>query len=171
MSQKIAVGAIAGAFGTNGEVRLKSFCAEPAAIADYAPLSSKANPDAAFEITIKRAIKNGFAARLSGVNTKEQADALRGTELFADRDKLPTLPDDEYYHSDLVGLNVRDTGGDTLGVIKAIQNHGAGDLVELQRPGSAETVLIPFTRANVPTVDLTQKIMIMDPPEGLLPDD
>ena len=166
MSNRIVVGAIAGAYGTQGDVRLKSFCADPAAIADYAPLYTETNPKG-FDVTLLRPIKNGFAARLSGIQTKEQADALRGTPLYADREILPGLPDDEYYHSDLIGLSVLDTGGEVLGTVKAVQNHGAGDLLEVQVAGQSATALVPFTRAIVPTVDLASGRVIIDPPEGL----
>ncbi len=166
---RICVGALAGSFGVNGEIRLKSFCAIPEAIADYAPLYTEANPDG-FSVTIKRPIKNGFAARLSGIKTKEQADDLRGQQLFADRDKLPGLPDGEYYHSDLIGLLVLDTGGVELGNVKDVQNHGAGDLLEVQSKGSSGTVLLPFTLAAVPTVDLATGHIIVDLPEGIFPD-
>lgn len=164
MTDRICVGAIAGAFGVRGEVRLKSYCAEPEAIAAYAPLWTK---DGArrFGLTITRQIPNGFAARLDGVATKEAADALRGTELFADRDRLPSLPDDEFYHADLIGLPVLDTGGQALGVIEAIHNHGAGDILEVRAPGAKAPLLLPFTRAVVPTVDLTAGRIIADPPE------
>ncbi len=168
--ERICVGALAGAFGVDGEVRLKSFCAIPETIADYAPLYTETNPDG-FAVTLKRPVKNGFAARLSGIKTKEQADALRGQQLFADRDKLPGLPDDEYYHSDLIGLLVLDTGGAELGNVKDVQNHGAGDLLEVQSKGSSGTVLLPFTQAAVPTVDLATGRIIVDPPEGVFPDD
>lgn len=166
---RICVGAIAGSFGVSGEVRLKSFCAIPEAIADYAPLYTETNPDG-FTVTLKRPVKNGFAARLSGIKTKEQADDLRGQQLFADRDKLPSLPDDEYYHSDLIGLLVLDTGGNELGTVKDVKNHGAGDLLEVQSKGSSGTVLLPFTLAAVPTVDLASSRIIVDPPEGIFPD-
>jgi len=164
---RICVGAIAGAFGVKGEVRLKSFCADPAAIADYAPLYTE---DGAreFKVTITQPIASGFAARLSGIATKEQADGLRGTSLFADRTHLPNLPDDEYYHADLIGLEVVDTGGKVLGRIRSVLNHGAADLLELYGPDLKDTVLVPFTRAVVPTVDLTAGRVVIDPPEGLL---
>lgn len=169
MTERICVGAIAGAFGVQGEVRLKSFTAEPETIADYAPLFTE---DGArrFDVTITRPIKQGFAARLSGIATKEQADELRGTRLYADRDKLPSLPDDEFYHADLIGLPVFDTGGAELGVVKTVQNHGAGDLLEIHGRGLAASVLLPFTREAVPTVDLTQGRIVADPPEGLFPE-
>lgn len=162
----ICVGAIAGSFGVRGEVRLKSFTAIPEDIADYCPLLSE-DGDAKFDIQITRSIKNGFAARLSGVTTKEEADALRGAQLFVRRDVLPSLPDDEFYHADLIGLQVVDTGGTELGTVKSVQNHGAGDLLEVQSPASSTTVLLPFTRAAVPTVDLASGRIVADPPDGL----
>jgi 16S rRNA processing protein RimM len=169
-TDRICVGAIAGAFGVRGEVRLKSFCAEPEAIADYAPLYTE-DGTRSFSVEITRAVKDGFAAHLSGVTTKEEADALRGTRLFADRDKLPELPDDEFYHSDLIGLEVLNTGGKVLGKVRSVQNYGAGDLLEIHGPGLKATVLLPFTNEFVPTVDLTAGRIIADPPEGLFPDE
>ncbi len=166
MDDQICVGAIAGAFGVHGEVRLKSFTSDPLAIEDYAPLKSE-DGSRAFEVEIIRDIKNGFAARLTGVATKEEADALKGTRLFAPRDRLPNLPDDEYYHTDLIGLDVFDTGGAALGKVQAVHNHGATDLLELQVPGQSRTVLLPFTLAAVPTVDITARRIVADPPEGL----
>ena len=167
MGDLICVGAIAGAFGVQGEVRLKSFTADPAAIADYAPLCTE-DGARSFSVAITRPIKNGLAARLGGVATKEQADALRGLRLYAPRDRLPSLPDDEFYHADLIGLEVVDTGGTPLGQVVAVHNHGAGDLLELRAAGSSRTLLLPFTRAAVPTVDLAARRIVADPPEGLL---
>lgn len=166
MSDLICVGAIAGAFGVHGEVRLKSFCAVPEDIEAYAPLSSE-DGSQTYTLKITRQIKNGFAARLGGVSSKEAADELRGARLFARRDQLPALPDDEFYHADLIGLEVLDTGGAALGRVKSVQNHGASDLLELLVPGQTATVLLPFTREAVPTVDLVAGRLIADPPEGL----
>ncbi|SMX39244.1 ribosome maturation factor RimM [Maliponia aquimaris] len=166
MTDKVCVGAIAGAFGVQGEVRLKSFTADPLAVQDYGPLTTE-DGSRSFEVEITRDINNGFSAWLTGVDTKEQADALKGTRLFAPRDRLPNLPDDEYYHADLIGLQVFDTGGAPLGAVKAVMNHGASDLLELQVPGKSRTVLLPFTLAAVPTVDLASGRIVADPPEGL----
>lgn len=165
-SDRVCVGAIAGAFGVRGEVRLKSFCSDPAAIADYAPLWTE-DGARSFSVEITRVIPNGLAARLSGVATKEDADALRGVQLFADRTRLPALPEDEYYHADLIGLDVLDTGGTPIGRVRAVLNHGAGDLLEVHCSGLKATVLLPFTRAAVPTVDVAAGRIIADPPEGL----
>ncbi|MGR3270865.1 16S rRNA processing protein RimM [Thalassococcus profundi] len=166
MSDLICVGAIAGAFGVQGEVRIKSFTADPEAIADYAPLTSE-DGSRSFDVQLTRAIAQGFAARLSGVRSKEEADALKGLRLFAPRDRLPALPDDEFYHADLIGLAVFDTGGKQLGTVKAVLNHGASDLLEVQVPGASATVLVPFTLAVVPTVDLASGRIVADPPDGL----
>ncbi|MDP4992205.1 MAG: ribosome maturation factor RimM [Marivita lacus] len=166
MSEKICVGAIAGAFGVRGEVRLKSFTAIPEDIASYAPLESE-DGTRSFSVKVTRQVKNGLAARLSGITTKEEADALRGTQLFVPRDRLPSLPDDEFYHTDLIGLEVTDTGGAPLGKVLSVINNGADDLLELSAPGQKQTVLLPFTKAVVPTVDLAQGRIVADPPEGL----
>ena len=165
---RVCVGAVVGAFGVRGEVRLKSFCAVPEDIASYGPLYGE--DGRRFEVTLTGQVKGGLSARLSGVSTKEAADALRGVRLYAPRDALPSLPDDEYYHADLIGLEVYDTGGALLGHVKAVLNHGASDLLELQMPGQSGTVLLPFTIAAVPTVDLARARIVADPPEGLLPE-
>ena len=165
----VCVGAIAGSFGVRGEVRLKSFCAMPEDIATYGPLFDQEG-GREFKVKISRPIKGGYAARLTGISTKEQADDMRGVQLFAPRDKLPSLPDDEYYHADLIGLEVYDTGGKHLGVVRAVHDHGAGDLLEVFGLGLKTTALLPFTNAAVPTVDLDAGRIIADPPEGVFPD-
>lgn len=158
---RICVGAISGSFGVRGEVRLKSFCAIPEAIADYGPLTSE--DGRIFRITLTRPVAGGLGARLTGVATKEEADALKGTSLYVGRDKLPSLGDDEFYHTDLIGLEVRDTGGLLLGKVAAVHNHGADDILEVQ--GKGDALLLPFTRAIVPTVDLAAGRIVADPPE------
>ncbi|WP_298849479.1 ribosome maturation factor RimM [uncultured Ruegeria sp.] len=167
MSDLICVGSVAGSYGVRGEVRLKSFCAVAEDIEAYSPLTDETGKDR-YPVVLTRAIKNGFAAHLGGVESKEQADALNGLRLFARRDQLPSLPDDEFYHTDLIGVEVYDTGGTLLGKVKSVQNHGAADLLELHGPGLKTTVLLPFTLQAVPTVDLEQGRIVADPPEGLI---
>ena len=166
MSERVIVGTLGGAFGVQGEVRLKSYCADPAAIADYTPLYTK-NGKAFAQLVLTGQLNNGFTARLDGVITKEDADALRNQDLYAERDAMPSLPDDEFYYADLIGVNVFDTGGAALGIVKNVVDHGAGDLLEITPPTSSETVFLPFTRAMVPTVDLAAGRIIADPPDGL----
>ena len=164
-NSRICVGAIAGAFGVRGEVRLKSFTAVPEDIETYSPVYSEDGAQS-FSISLIGQTKNGFTARLTGIQTKEQADALKGLRLFVDRDALPSLPDDEYYHADLIGLEVYDTGGALLGRVESVLNHGATDLLEV-KPETGDTVLLPFTLAAVPTIDLTSGRIVADPPDGL----
>lgn len=163
---RICVGSIAGAFGVQGEVRLKSFCAEPEAIASYGPLYTQ-DGSRSFTIKLTRPVAGGLGARISGVTTKDQADALRGVDLYVDRSRLPSLPDDEFYHSDLIGLSVHDAGGAMLGTVRAVHNHGAGDLLEVNAPTLKQPLLIPFTRAMVPTVDLATGRIVADLPDDV----
>ena len=158
---RVCVGAIAGAFGVRGEVRLKSFCADPAAVAGYGPLATE---DGArqFAVTLTGTVPQGFSARLSGVSSREAAEALRGVRLYADRDRLPATAEDEYYHADLIGLPVQDTGGAPLGRVRAVLNDGASDILEVE--GAGGVMLLPFTHAVVPTVDLARGIIVADPP-------
>lgn len=164
MTERVCVGAIAGAFGVRGEVRLKSFTSQPNDIAAYAPLYTE-DGSRSFTVRLTRPVTGGLGARLSGVETREQAEALKGVTLWADRDKLPALPDDEFYHADLIGLSVHDTGGALIGKVRAIYDHGAGDILEIHGPGCRQVLLLPFTRAFVPTVDLAAGRIVADPPD------
>ncbi|TAG23473.1 MAG: 16S rRNA processing protein RimM [Rhodobacterales bacterium] len=164
MTDRICIGAIAGAFGIAGEVRLKSFCSQPEDIASYGPLYSE---DGArqFRVTLTRPVAGGYGARISGVATREEAEALRGTSLYIDRARLPSLPDDEFYHADLIGLEAVDTGGERLGKVMAIHNHGAGDIIEISSTRHKSALLLPFTKLIVPNVDLAAGRLIVDLPE------
>ncbi len=167
MADLICLGAIAGAYGTRGEVRLKSFCAVPDDIGAYGPLQTE--DGRVFEIALGPPLKGGFAARLAGIRTREEAEALRGTRLHVPRDRLPEAEEDEFYHVDLIGMEVRDTGGAQLGRVSAVLEQGSGELLEIALPGGGEPALVPFTRTIVPTVDLVRRRIVIDPPEGLLP--
>ncbi len=164
MSDLICIGAIAGSFGVSGEVRLKSFCSEPTDIGTYGPLFS-ADGSRSFQIILTRPVSGGLGARIEGVKTKEQADALRGTSLYVRRDRLPALPDDEFYHADLVGLAAYDTGGELIGKITAIYNHGAGDIVEISTNRHKSALLLPFTTVIVPNVDLAAGRIVVNLPD------
>jgi len=168
MTQLISVGVFVGAFGVHGEVRLKSYCSPPEAIGEYGRLCTE-DSGKTFVINVVKPIKNGFSVRVDGVTTREGAEALAGTKLYVDRAILPSLPDDEFYHADLIGLAVVDTGGRTLGRVAAVENHGAGDYLEITGTGLKTPALLPFTRAAVPTIDLSAGRIIVDAPEGVFP--
>lgn len=167
---RICIGAIVGAFGIKGELRIKSFCADPAAIGDYGILTNQDGTQH-FDLKIIGPIKGGYAARIGGIKYRDQADELKGTSLFALRADLPNLPDDEFYHSDLIGLRVIDTGGVQMGTITAVYDHGAGDFLEINVVGQKNMALLPFTKAAVPTVDLAAGKVIIDPPKGVFASD
>ena len=164
MSQFVLVGVIVGPFSVRGEVRLKSFTACPESIGAYGGLTTE-DGQRHFEIQITRRLKGGLAARVAGVESRAAAEALKGVRLFVPRARLPALPPDEFYHADLIGLAVRDMGGMLVGHIKAVQENGAGDLLEVQAGG--DSVLVPFTRAVVPKVDMEARCIVVDAPPGL----
>ena len=167
MSERVCIGAIAGAYGVKGEVRLKSFASDPEDISAYGQVTTE-NDKRSFSVSLTgRVAKGALIARLSGVETREQAEALRGVRLYVHRELLPGLPDDEYYYSDLIGLEVCDTAGKALGQVKAVFNHGASDILEIEVIGQGTGILLPFTRDSVPAVDIGAGRIFANPPEGL----
>ena len=166
ISERVCIGAIIGAFGINGELRVKSFCADPSAIGDYGPLTNE-DGTKTFDLKIISPIKGGYAARIKNIRYRDQAEELKGEALYVLRDAMPTLPDDEFYYSDLIDLLVLDTGGVKLGKIIAINDHGAGDFLEIKAIGQKNLALLPFTKEAVPTIDLTSGLIIVDPPKGV----
>ena len=156
----VRVGSISGPYGTGGEARIISYCERPAAIAEYSPLVS-AGGRRTFQLEITRNSGKALIARLDGVETREQAAALTGTELFARRVSFPAPEEDEYYHADLIGLDVRDGDGQQMGSVVDVLNHGAGDLIEVSTVGG-DSLLVPFTRQAVPEVRIRNGIIIVD---------
>ncbi|MBT1158915.1 ribosome maturation factor RimM [Aminobacter anthyllidis] len=148
----IQMAVIGAAHGIKGELRVKTFTGDPLALADYGPLYAK--DGRAFEIAAIRPANEVVVVRFKGVADRNAAEALTGTELFVDRSALPDDGDEgEFYHADLVGLAVRDENGEPVGKVFAVQNFGGGDILEIQYQGR-KGVLIPFTQAAVPVVDV-----------------
>jgi 16S rRNA processing protein RimM len=150
---RICVARIGAAHGVRGEVKLWSFTADPAAVADYGPLETA--DGRTVEIEAMRPAKEFFVARLKGVADRDAAERLRNAELLVPRERLPAPAEaDEFYHADLIGLAVVDTAGTALGSVVAVHNFGAGDLIEVSRPEGRDTVMLAFTQAVVPEIDL-----------------
>jgi len=147
-------------------VRIKSFTEQPEDVAGYGPLTDEAGLRR-FELRVVGAGKGVIIARLSGVEDRNQAEALRGLRLYLPRSALPQTEDEEYYHADLIGLEAVLGDGTPVGQVRAIHDFGAGDTLELARPG-APPVMVPFTRAVVPSVELGAGRLVLDPPPGLL---
>ena len=162
MRDRVCVAAIAGAFGVRGEARLRCFTDDPEAVAAYGPLFTE-DGGRRFDVRLTRPVKGGVAARLSGVASREDAEALKGTRLYAERAAFPETDEDEFYLADLLGLTVLGADGAVLGKVKAVQDHGAGDVIEVAPAGGGETLLIPFTREAVPEVDPAAGRIVADP--------
>jgi 16S rRNA processing protein RimM len=152
MSALICVARIGAAHGVRGAVKLWTFTEDPLAVRRYGPLLSK-DGKRQFEVTQAREAKDHLVATFKGVATRDEAERLNGIELYVAREKLPATDADEYYHTDLIGLAAVTTTGEPLGRVLAIHNFGAGDIIEIAPPNGA-TMLLPFTNAVVPDVDL-----------------
>lgn len=152
--------------GLKGEVRIRSFTAEPSAVANYGALEDETGART-IEIESLRSDSKGVVARIKGVVTREDAEALTGTKLYVHRSRLPEWGEEEWYHADLIGLAALDKDGASLGTVVAIHNFGAGDLLEIRPEAGGPEVLVLFTRETVPEVDVESGRLILVPPEGL----
>jgi 16S rRNA processing protein RimM len=169
-SMRILLGQISGVHGIKGHVLVRTYSAEPEGIAAYGPLENKAG-DRTFTLKIIRVTDKGVVASIAGIADRTAAEALRGTGLFVARSKLPKPADGEFYHSDLIGLQAVDETGLLIGQVIAVQNYGAGDLLEIKHPGGTQTDLIPLTNDFVPSIDLERGIAVINPPRLIDGDD
>ncbi|MHA6287970.1 ribosome maturation factor RimM [Maricaulis sp. CAU 1757] len=163
----VFIAACAGAHGVKGECKVKSFAGNPADAFGYGPFLDK---DGAGILTPKsaRPVKDGFVVRFEEVTDRDQAQALKGTQLFIPRSVLPELEDDEFYHADLIGLAVQALDGSPMGTLRAIHDYGAGDLLEITgTPDRKGSWMLPFTRQFVPHVSLDDGVITIDPPEDV----
>ncbi len=151
---------IGAAHGLKGEVRLWSFTQEPLAVRRYGVLESE-DGNRRFTIKAMRASKDHFVARFSGVEDRDAAEALNNTQLYIPRDRLPAAESDEFYHADLIGLDVLDSDGSQIGTVHALHNFGAGDIIEIMRAGSEKSVMIAFNETTVPTIDLDARQLVV----------
>lgn len=160
---RILLGTIASVHGIRGELVIRSYTAEPQAIASYGPLSD-ARGIRTFKLRVVRVSPKGVIVRIDGIGDRNAAEALRGTNLYVDRAKLPATEANEFYHADLAGLEARDGEGRRFGSIVGIANYGAGDLVEVRIDGGKDTEFVPFTDACVPQIDVAGGFAIVLPP-------
>lgn len=165
----ILLAVIGAAHGIKGELRVKSFTADPSALGDYGPL--RARDGRVFTVKTVRPAKEVVIVRFAEVADRNAAETLSGVELFVDRSALPDdLDEEEFYHADLVGLEVRDDEGAVLGRIAALHDFGAGDILEV-RPVAGKTLMVPFTRAAVPDISLEEGYARVDRAAAGLIDD
>jgi 16S rRNA processing protein RimM len=160
LKNPVQMAVIGAAHGIRGEVRVRSFAANPAGLGDYGPLHDEAGR--AFEVASARRAKEVSIVHFKGIATREAAEALNGTALFVERSALPAdLEEEEFYHTDLIGLAVRDESGVEIGTVSAIHDFGAGDILEVRRDGGP-SIMIPFTRAAVPEVAPARGLIRVD---------
>jgi 16S rRNA processing protein RimM len=160
-TSRVILAVVGAPHGVKGEVRLKSFAADPMALRDYGTLF--AGDGRALEIERVRAAKEVLIAKFRGVDDRDAAARLTGIDLSVDRSVLPAPEEDEFYYADLIGLEASDPDGKSLGRIVAVQNHGAGDILEIAAP-KRPSLLVPFTRANVPVIDIDAGRLVVVPP-------
>jgi 16S rRNA processing protein RimM len=163
--RRVLMGVITGAHGVKGEVRVKSFTAEPAAIAAYGPLEDERG-GRRLALELAGTVRGMLIARIAGVADRNEAERLKGTRLFLPRAALPQPAAEEYYHADLIGLAAVLKDGSALGRVRAVHGYGAGDSLEIER-ADGKSVLVPFTEAAVPEIDVAGGRLVVDPPEGL----
>jgi 16S rRNA processing protein RimM len=168
MAARICIARIGAAHGVRGAVKLWTFTEDPLAVMQYGPLASK-DGARSFEVATARAAKGHLVATLKGIATREDAERLNGIELYIAREKLPAAAEGEYYHADLIGLAAVNAANAPLGRVIAIHNFGAGDIIEIAPPQGA-TMLLPFTNAVVPEVDLARGRVVIELPEEIAGD-
>lgn len=168
-SAQICVARIGAPHGVRGQVRLWTFTEDPYAVLDYGPLVTK-DGKRTIEVDDVREAKGHLVATLKGVTDRDAAARLNGVELFVARDALPDTEDGEYYHADLIGLAAVNAAGDAIGRVVAMHDFGAGDIIEIAPP-SGPTLLLPFTDAVVPTVDIAGGKVVIEMPGEIVGDD
>lgn len=151
--------------GVRGEVRLSVFTEDPLALRRYNPFTTPSG--STVKLTRIKQSGKAIVGAIEGVEDRDAANALNGTELSIPRARLPRPEEDEFYHVDLIGLSAVHVDGAALGTVRAIVDYGAGDLMEI---AGETSLLVPFTRAAVPTVDVERGVVFVDPPPGLLDD-
>lgn len=146
--------------GVRGEVRAAFFGEDPQSLIALSPLEGGGRT---MTVRSARPAKNVLVLTIEGVDDREAAEALKGIELSVPRERLPDdLDEGEFYHADLIGLEAVTASGETLGTVTAVQDHGAGDILDITPPGGA-SLLIPFTRKAVPEIDVATRRVTVDP--------
>ena len=165
-SKLILVGHVAGGFGVKGEVKITAYTADPLALTAYGPLL-RADGSHALTVLSARPTKDGIVGRVKEVATKEEADALRNLKLHVPRERFPQPDEDEFYLADLIGVEARDPEGTVLGTVKAVQNFGADDMLEIAPAAGGATWFLPFTKAATPELHLADGWLLAIRPDEI----
>lgn len=165
--ERICVAAFTSAHGVSGAVRLKSYTENPDDVANFKTLYSEDGNRIYKLSVVSRTGKGELIVKVDGVQGRDEAELLKGERLFVARAELPEAGDEEFYHADLIGLTVKTVSGKTLGTVRAVFDFGAGDMLEIL-PKEGAIIMVPFTKAIVPIVDIAKGRVVVDPPEGLI---
>ena len=167
MAERVCIAQIGAAHGVRGELRLKPFTEDPLSVTRYGPLETE-DGKRRFEIETARPTKDMLVVRLKGVADREAAERLTNLRLYVARERLPKPADDEFYYADLIGLAAVSADGAPIGTVKAMHNFGAGDLLEIEPASGGNTLLLPFTEAVVPVVDIKGGKVVIAPPNEVV---
>lgn len=162
MNPRVCVGAIVGAHGVRGQIRVKSFTTDPADVAAYGPVESE-DGSRRFKLKVMGEAKGLIIVRLDGVADRDAAEALRGTKLYVPRASLPETEEDEFLYSDLVGLTAEGVDGVVIGTVRGVADFGAGEVLDIGYAGGG-SFMVPFTKQAVPVVDIAGRRLVVDPP-------
>ncbi len=161
-TNRVCVARIGAAHGARGEVKLWPFTTRPENVGAYGPLQT-ADGTQVFEIEALRPARDYLVARLKGITDRTAAEQLRNTDLYVLRERLPAPEPDEFYHADLIALRAEDRAGRAIGVVVAVHNFGAGDILEIAPGAGGDTVMLPFSTAAVPIVDIANGRIVVEP--------
>ncbi len=156
----VLVGRVAGAFGVKGETRIRAYTADPKALLTYKDLR-RDDGSPGLTLVSGRAVKDGLIVRAREIASKEDADAMRGLDLYAPRSSLPPADEEEFYLTDLIGLEARAPDGRVIGAVKSVHDFGAGDVLEVEPAGGGPTWLVAFTQANAPQISIDQGFLVV----------
>ena len=162
---KICVGTVSGPKGLDGSLRIRSYTTQPEDITSYGPVSDKTEKNH-YDIHILQSTKKGLVVKISGIEDRDAAEAIKGLDLYVSRGSLPELDEGEFYFSDLIGLDAVNLNGSLIGKVKSVDNFGAGNVMELEmRDGNFRS--LPFSLDVVPVVDIAGGRVVVKPPTEL----
>lgn len=161
-ASRVCVGAIVGAHGVRGAIRIKSFTADAADVAAYGPVETE-DGGRRFDLKVTGEAKGLVIAQVDGVRDRDAAEGLKGTRLYVSRDRLPETDEDEFLYTDLVGLKAFGVDGELVGSVRGVADFGAGELLDIAQ-AQGGSILVPFTKAAVPEIDVANGRLVVDPP-------
>ncbi|GAA6211441.1 ribosome maturation factor RimM [Hyphomicrobiales bacterium 4NK60-0047b] len=164
MSKRIVLGVITNAHGIKGDVTIKPFGQDLNTLTDYGPLTDKTGKQSFTILSLRHSKKDLYVARIKELTDRNMAESAKATDLYIELSKLPEPDDDEFYYHDLIDLRVQLPSGDLYGTVKAVENFGASDIIEILPQNSQKTVYFSFTKEIIPVVNVKEGFITLEPP-------